>query len=194
MAEEPQISASTQEHENKQKVEAEPETESDIATAAPTAPPTPPDGGTKAWLAVFAACLSFLIAWGPSTGFGAFQEYYIDQLLSNHSAFDISWIGTVNAFFLISTGVLAGPLFDRGYLLHLMALGHFMVALGMMMLSLADKFYQVMLSFGFCVGIGSGLLYVPAIALINTTFTTKRALAMGIVTCGASIGECMVFL
>jgi MFS family permease len=152
--------------------------------------PGPPDGGTKAWLAVFAAYLSFLIAWGPSTGFGAFQEHYIDQLLSSHSASDISWIGTVNAFFLISTGVVAGPLFDRGYLLHLMALGHFMVIFGMMMVSLAVEYYQIMLAFGFCVGIGSGLLYVPAIALVNTTFSTKRALAMGFVTCGASVGEC----
>ncbi|KAH8722837.1 putative MFS monocarboxylate transporter [Phaeosphaeriaceae sp. PMI808] len=186
MAEETRASSS--EKETKENVNAEIQTNFDVATATTRAPLAPPDGGTKAWLAVVAACLSFLIAWGPSTGFGAFQEYYIDQLFSDYSAFAISWIGTVNAFFLISTGVLAGPLFDRGYLIHLMALGHFMVVFGMMMLSLADKFYQVLLAFGFCVGIGSGLLYVPAIALVNTTFSTKRALAMGIVTCGASIG------
>ena len=150
--------------------------------------PQPPNGGLSAWLSVFAAFLLFLIAWGPSTGFGTFQAYYQRDLLSTFSPSVISWIGTVNATLLISAGVLAGPLFDRGYVRHLMALGCFMAVFGEMMLSLSTEYYQIMLAQGFCSGIGAGLLYVPGIALINTTFTTKRALAMGLVTSGASLG------
>jgi len=148
----------------------------------------PPDGGTIAWLFVFAAFLLFFVTWGPSSSIGAFQDYYQRELLSHYTPSGISWIGTVNATFLISTGVLAGPLFDRGYIRHLMLLGSIGVVFGQMMLSLSTEYYQIMLSQGFCMGIGSGLIYVPAIAMVNTQFTTKRAIAMGLVTTGASLG------
>ena len=37
-------------------------------------------------------------------------------------------------------------------------------------------------------GIGSGILYIPSLALVAASFTTKRALAVTIVTAGSSIG------
>ena len=155
----------------------------------PNAPSALPNGGTKAWLSTLASFLLFLIAWGPSTSFGAFQDFYQSSILAEYSPSAISWIGTVNATLLISVGILAGPLFDRGYVRQLAAVGCFMAVLGEMMLSLSTDYYQIMLSQGFCSGIGSGLLYVPAIALINTMFTTKRSVAMGLATCGTSLGK-----
>ncbi len=168
--------------------------ESTVTSEEKQEPPQPPNGGTPAWLSTFAAFLLFLISWGPSTGFGAFQNYYQQDLLADYSPSTIAWIGTVNATLLISSGVIAGPLFDRGYVHHLMGLGCFMAVLGEMMLSLSTKYYQIMLSQGFCSGIGSGLLYVPSIALVNTMFTTKRGVAMGIVTSGASLGMALFFI
>ena len=166
--------------------------ESAVANQGKQEPPEPPNGGTLAWLSTFAAFLLFLVSWGPSTGFGAFQNYYQRNLLAEYSPSTIAWIGTVNATLLISSGVVAGPLFDRGYVRHLMVLGCFMAVLGEMMLSLSTKYYQIMLSQGFCSGVGSGLLYVPSIALVNTMFTTKRGVAMGMVTSGASLGRTLV--
>ncbi len=156
--------------------------------SAPPSPPAPPNGGTVAWLFVLAAFLLFVITWGPAAGIGAFQDFYQSDLLADYSPSAISWIGTVNATFLISAGVLTGPLFDRGYVRSLMLLGAAMVVVGQMMLSLSTQYYQIMLSQGFCIGIGAGLIYVPAIAKVNTSFTTRRAIAMGIVTSGASLG------
>ncbi|TAQ89916.1 hypothetical protein B7494_g1762 [Chlorociboria aeruginascens] len=169
-----------------QAVNGQPQFKDETRSAPASPPPQPPNGGTVAWLFVVAAFLLFVITWGPSAGAGAFQDYYQRELLAQYTPSAISWIGTVNATFLISTGVLAGPLFDRGYVRHLMLLGSFMVVFGQMMLSLSTKYYQVMLSQGFCIGIGAGLIYVPAIAMVNTQFTTRRAIAMGLVTSGAS--------
>lgn len=166
--------------------------ESALAPQGKQEPPEPPNGGTLAWLSTLAAFLLFLVSWGPSIGFGAFQNYYQRNLLAEYSPSTIAWIGTVNATLLISSGVVAGPLFDRGYVRHLMVLGCFMAVLGEMMLSLSTEYCQIMLSQGFCSGIGSGLLYVPSIALVNTMFTTKRGVAMGIVTSGASLGRSLL--
>lgn len=56
------------------------------------------------------------------------------------------------------------------------------------MLSLATEYYQIILALGVCNGIGAGLVYVPTLAFVNVSFTSRRAIAMGLVTAGASIG------
>ncbi|KAE8366298.1 major facilitator superfamily domain-containing protein [Aspergillus caelatus] len=162
--------------------------ETAIVPPASSPAASPPNGGIAAWLGVFAGFLLFFTTWGFSTAYGAFQHFYRTDLLRDSSPSQLSWIGTVNAFFLISTGVIAGPLFDRGFLIHLMVAGCFLTTLGLMMLSLSQKYYQVLLSQGFCCGIGSGLIYVPALSLVLTSFTSRRGIALGMVTCGASIG------
>jgi MFS family permease len=169
----------------------QPQAEEFPAPAPPSASasaPAPPNGGLAAWSGVFASFLLFLTTWGFSTAFGAFQSYYQSDLLHTSSASRIAWVGTVNAFFLISTGVIAGPLFDRGYLHHLMIAGCFLTTFGLMMLSLSTQYYQVFLSQGVCCGLGSGLIYVPALSLVSTRFTTRRGIAVGLVTSGASVG------
>ena len=164
---------------------------SPVANEVKQEAPQAPNGGPLAWEYTLAAFLLFLISWGPSTGFGAFQNYYQRKLLAEYLPSTIAWIGTVNDTLLISSGVLAGPLLDRGYVRHLMVLGCFMAVLGEMMLSLSTKYYQIMLSRDFCSGIGSGLLYVPSIAVVNTMFTTNRVVEMGVVTSGTSLGSAL---
>ncbi|OGM47169.1 MFS monocarboxylate transporter [Aspergillus bombycis] len=159
---------------------------SERPSAAVTA--EPPNGGLAAWSGVFASFLLFITTWGFSTTLSAFQSYYQSDLLSTSSPSRIAWVGTIQAFFLISTGVITGPLFDRGYLHHLMIAGCFLTTLGLMLLSLSTEYYQVFLSQGVCYGVGSGLIYVPALSLVSTRFTTRGGIAVGLVTSGASIG------
>ena len=152
------------------------------------APPQPPDGGLHAWLSVVGACLVFFNAWGLVQAFGAYQSYYSTSLLESYSASNISWIGTIQAFLLVFVGIVTGPIFDRGYLRTLLLIGAALMVFGMMMLSLATDFYQVMLAQGVCVGLGSGVLYTPALAQITVSFTKHRALAIGLSTTGVGLG------
>lgn len=85
-------------------------------------------------------------------------------------------------------GLMTGPLTDRGYLRPVMIVGHFMVVFGMLMLSFSTKYYQIMLAQGFCVGLGAGAINIPAFALISSKFTTRRPIAIGCASTGASIG------
>ncbi|KAK9859904.1 putative transporter [Penicillium brevicompactum] len=66
--------------------------------------------------------------------------------------------------------------------------GSFFGAFGMMMLSLANHYYAIFLSQGVCMGFGFGLLYVPSITLVSRSFTTRRAVALGVSTSGAPAG------
>ena len=88
------------------------------------------------------------------------------------------------------TGILTGPVFDMGYHRTLLCLGAFLNVLGMITLSFATQYYQVFLAQGVCVGLGSGIVYVPSLALIAASFTKRRQIAVALVTSGTSFGIC----
>ena len=68
-------------------------------------------------------------------------------------------------------------------------IGNFLVVFGVMMTSLGTKYYQIFLSQGVCVGIGAALIWVPSLANIVASFPpAERALPMGVVAAGSSIG------
>ncbi|KAI8949872.1 major facilitator superfamily domain-containing protein [Xylaria longipes] len=150
--------------------------------------PSPPDGGAEGWIVVLAGFFIFVNSWGISSTFGVFLEYYRSELLQGNSSSRLAWVGSVQSTFVTIMGLVTGPLTDRGYLRPVMISGHFMVVFGMFMLSLATKYYQVLLAQGFCVGIGAGAINIPAFALISAKFTTRRPIALGCASTGASIG------
>ncbi|RAH78996.1 MFS monocarboxylate transporter [Aspergillus japonicus CBS 114.51] len=158
------------------------------AKPADTAPPPPPDGGLTAWLQVVAAFFLFFNSWGLLNAYGVFQSYYQSDLIPGYSSSAITWIGTVQGFTLLLVGVIVGPIFDKGYLRSIVAVGTFMVVFGMMMTSLSTKYYQLFLAHGVTVGIGCAFLFLPSIAIVATYFTSRRAVATGITASGGSIG------
>lgn len=125
---------------------------------------------------------------GFTFAFGLFQNYYETDLLRDMNPSAISWVGTTGSYLLIVTGVISGPLFDLGFYRVMLFGGAAVSTFGCMMLSLSTKYYQILLSQGICMGLGCGVLYVPGLALVSRSFTTRRAVALGIVTCGAPIG------
>lgn len=86
-------------------------------------------------------------------------------------------------------GVVTGPIFDRGYIRELLIIGTIITVLGVMMLSLAREYYQILLTQGVCIGIGSAILYVPSISLVASRFEKRRALAVFVATSGTAVGS-----
>jgi MFS family permease len=64
--------------------------------------------------------------------FGVYQTYYQSSLLADHTASEISWIGTFQAFLLVSLSLVAGPIFDRGHFRILLIVGTFLTVFGIM--------------------------------------------------------------
>ncbi|KAF3761888.1 hypothetical protein M406DRAFT_64971 [Cryphonectria parasitica EP155] len=148
----------------------------------------PPNGGLQAWLQVFGGFWIYFNTWGLIMTFGVFQTYYESNLISQYTPSSISWIGTIQVFLLIEVGIISGPLYDQGYLRHLITAGALLLSLGFMMASLAKEYYAIFLSLGVCSGIGMGLLFFPGISAFTTYFTTRRGLANGLAASGSGIG------
>jgi len=144
----------------------------------------------QAWLTVFGAWWISSICFGYANAFGVYQTYYVTVLLPSSSTSAISWIGSLQAFFLFSTGIVAGPLFDAGYCRH-MLIGGSILYVGCVFAQAQvqqDAYYQVFLSQGLGQGIAMGLLYLPGMAVILQYFKKKSAVAIGIAFTGSSIG------
>ncbi|KAJ5373779.1 Major facilitator superfamily domain general substrate transporter [Penicillium concentricum] len=139
-------------------------------------------------LQVLGAFFIFFNVWGLNLAFGTFQSFYALSYIPTSTSSDIAWIGTVQSWLLIVGGLLSGPLFDLGYNQSMIIIGSILGVMGMMMLSLAHEYYAMFLSQGVCVGLGFGLLYVPAMALVSRSFTTRRAVALGVSSSGAPVG------
>ncbi|KAI5862042.1 putative MFS monocarboxylate transporter [Durotheca rogersii] len=148
----------------------------------------PPDGGLTAWLQVLGSYSLYFNTWGTVNTFGVYQTYYETELLQHMSPSAISWIGSIQSFLLLAVGVISGPLYDGGRLHLLLTAGLVLITVGMMMTSICKEYWQIVLAQSICVGVGTGCLYIPSVAIIPEYFSRRKALAMGIVTSGSSFG------
>lgn len=155
--------------------------------SGPPGPP-PPNGGLAAYTQVAASFFVFFNTWGVLNTFGVFQTYYESGALFTESSSNISWIGSVQSYCLLLVGLIAGPIYDRGYLRALLGVGSCLIVFGFMMLSLCTAFWQAVLAQGFCIGIGAGLLFVPSLAVLPSYFSTRLGLALGLAASGSSFG------
>ncbi|KAJ7263671.1 major facilitator superfamily domain-containing protein [Mycena haematopus] len=149
-----------------------------------------PEGGTQAWATVAGAFIVQFCGFGYTTSFGVYQDFYTREYLSQYSASAISWIGSINAFLIISGGLVAGRFYDRGHFYLLVCGGALLQSFSLFMLSFCkpQQLYQIFLAQGLGAGIGSGVMYVPSIAVVSHYFQRRRALAMVIVATGSSLG------
>lgn len=122
------------------------------------------------------------------TAFGVFQLYYPTHPLPTTSPSTISWIGTMQGFFLAVTSIFAGCVLDRGHPKLLVLCGSFFVVLGLMTTSACKTYWQFMLAQGVCVGIGAGQLFIVAVGVLPGWFARRRALATGLAATGSSLG------
>lgn len=156
-------------------------------TPAPSPQATRKDGGMAAWLTILGCFLAFFASFGFVTSFGVFQSYY-ESALPNTSASSISWIGSFQLWCItgmaIPSVILNCHLGPRATL----AIGAFLTVFGVMMASLADRYYQFLLAHGVCAGVGIGLTFLPIVGLPNQWFDKRRGLAVGLAIGGSSVG------
>lgn len=150
-------------------------------------PGPPPDGGTRAWLQILAGFLINSITWGYSASFGVYQLHYTTSLSLPKS--QVSWIGSIQVFLTFFVGTLSGRAADAGYAQHTALLGSVMIVLGTFITSLATAYWQVFLTQGLCTGLGMGVLFMPAVAVISSYWKRNKALALALAGSGSGVGS-----
>ncbi|KAI0893157.1 MFS general substrate transporter [Annulohypoxylon nitens] len=157
-----------------------------ISTKSSWNPGPPPDGGRVAWIACLCGHLAIMNTWGFINSFGVFQTYYVSMLGRAQS--DVSWIGSIQVFLTFFIGTFTGRMTDAGFFRPVLIAGTAFMTLGIFTTSVATQYWQLILSQGICMGLGSGFIFCPAISTVSTYFSKKRSLAIGITACGSVSG------
>ncbi|OTA82741.1 hypothetical protein M434DRAFT_24944 [Hypoxylon sp. CO27-5] len=141
-----------------------------------------------AWLQVLGAFCLNLNTWGLMNAYGTFQTYYELDFLRSYTSSNIAWIGSTQAFLLFLVSIVAGPIFDMGYLRPLLYIGSLLMVVGMFLVSISNKYYEIFLTQAVMMGLGFGCLYLPAPAVVSQYFHASTALAMGASSAGSAVG------
>ena len=89
-------------------------------------------------------------------------------------------------------GSVSGRATDAGYFRVTFVTGSVLQLMGIFMTSFCTEYWHLFLAQGLCTGLGNGLLFCPALALISTYFDKNRALALAVAASGNATGG-MVF-
>lgn len=133
--------------------------------------------------------MGFLVlfsTWGYANSFGAFQAYYTQTLPESPST--ISWIGGIQVFLSLTIGIFSGRLLDAGIFMPTFFVGIVLQVLGIFLMSISTRYWQLFLTQGVLSGFGAGIYFTPAISLVNTYFDKRRGLAVGLATAGNAAG------
>ncbi|KAL8835766.1 MAG: hypothetical protein Q9205_000452 [Flavoplaca limonia] len=149
---------------------------------------SPPNGGSRAWLVVLGGWCCYLSSYGWLSSIGVFQTYYEQNLLRSYPSSTIAWILSVQVFILNGMAPINGKIFDSHGSNALITIGTFLHVFGIMMISLSAQYYQLFLAQSVCSGIGSAMIFHGATNAVSTWFSSRRGLALGLASSGASIG------
>ncbi|OCB92287.1 MFS general substrate transporter [Sanghuangporus baumii] len=149
-----------------------------------------PLGRRKAWFTVFGSCLLTFCSVGIPTSFGVFQDFYTRTWLNNCTASQISWIGSMQLFLELCFAPIAGILFDSKRFRATVIIGCVLLTFSFFLVSLSRQhvFYQLFLSQGIGMGLGIGLLYLPAATVVSQHFKARKSFAMGLVSASGPLG------
>lgn len=113
-----------------------------------------------------------------------FQTYYTGLLGRPPS--DVSWIGSLDIFLLFFVGTLTGCLIDAGYFRLVFLSGSALLVVGIFTVSACTTYWQFLLAQGLCLGVAHGCLFCPTLTVLSTYFVRRRALVLGIASCGTA--------
>lgn len=149
---------------------------------------TYPEGGLRAWLVVLGSFSGMVASFGNLNSTGTFQAYLSTHQLVHESPSAIGWIFSIYAFFTFFCGVQIGPVFDAYGPRWLVFAGSVLLFGGMMGVAESTKLWHFILTFSVLCGIGSSLIFTPAIGSIAHFFYKRRAATTGLAATGGSMG------
>ncbi|MCJ1311067.1 hypothetical protein MMC25_004737 [Agyrium rufum] len=149
---------------------------------------TYPEGGLAAYLVVLGSFAGMLACFGLMNTVGVFQAYLSRNQLASYSESEIGWIFSLYVFLSFFCGVQIGPVFDAQGPRWLILAGSICLIAGVMGVAESTKYYEFIITFSVLGGLGTSLIFTPAISAIGHWFRAKRGAATGLAATGGSVG------
>ncbi|KAI9346625.1 major facilitator superfamily domain-containing protein [Obelidium mucronatum] len=145
-----------------------------------------PDGGFTAWMTVLAGFIAHFVLFGIVYSFGVYNAHYLDMGVG--SPFEVALIGSASTVFIPGLGIISGKLSANYGYQRMILLGSLLLSGGIFLASFTKSLALLVLTQGCLFGIGSSIVYFPALNLPSQWFKKRRALAIGICASGTGLG------
>jgi len=149
---------------------------------------TYPEGGREAWLCVCGSFCGLASALGLMNSIGVYQAHLSTHQLHGQTESAIGWIFGIYAFLSFFCGIQIGPIFDAKGPRWLVFAGSVLIMATYLLLGVCSEYWHFLIVFGLLGGIGSSLVFTPAIAAVGHFFLRKRGQCTGLATVGGSLG------
>lgn len=140
----------------------------------------------EGWKVVAATHVLTAVTFGAAYSFSATFPGLAAEFSASRG--ETALVFSISAFLFYSLGAIAGPLADRWSPRSLVLPGLAAMILGYIGASRAGSLLSLYIWYGFGVGFGIGLSYVPALGVVQSWFIRKRSQASGIATAGLGLG------
>jgi MFS family permease len=136
-----------------------------------------------------------MVALGMMNTIGTYHAYISTHQLSPSASASttttessLGWVFGLYAFLAFFAGIQIGPIFDAYGPRHLVLAGSLLLLLSQLLLGLCVAYWHFVVVFGLLGGLGTSLVFTPAISAIGHFFLTKRGQATGLAAAGGSMG------
>ncbi|VDO34676.1 unnamed protein product [Haemonchus placei] len=151
--------------------------------------PYSPDGGWG-WMVVIGTFFIHVVADGFTYSFGVLVDTLMKEFNSDNTV--VALIISLLAGFTLGSGPVASWVCNMYGCRVTAIIGAIIASAGCTASYFATAMWHIIVSVGIIIGIGSGLMYCPAIVSVTKYFEKRRSLATGISITGAGVGT-MVF-
>ncbi|XP_053315917.1 monocarboxylate transporter 14 isoform X2 [Spea bombifrons] len=139
-----------------------------------------------AWMVVLSSFLVHLLVMGSQMALGILNMEWLEEF--NQSRGLTAWVSSLNMGITLIVGPFIGLFINTCGCRKTAMIGGFLTSLGWVLSAYATNVHFLFFTFGVTAGIGSGMVYLPAVVMVGQYFQKHRALAQGLSTTGTGFG------
>lgn len=142
------------------------------------------------WFILATTTMTSLLVWGFYYSLGVFFEDL--QRTFNANRADVSLVSSICIFTVYIMSMAYGWATDRFSPRIVLGIGGVFSFFGLLFASRAAELWQLYITLGFMVGLGTGATLVPHVSLLSRWFVKRRGLAIGIMAAGSGAGMTII--
>ncbi|KAG8445502.1 hypothetical protein GDO86_010315 [Hymenochirus boettgeri] len=168
----------------------EKELDQDVKSGARTKRLNPNIDRGWAWMVVLSSFLVHLLVMGSQMALGILNMEWLEEF--NQSRGLTAWISSLSMGITLIVGPIIGLFINTCGCRKTAMIGGFLTSVGWVLSAFAPNVHFLFFSFGVTAGIGSGMVYLPAVVMVGQYFHKRRALAQGLSTTGTGFGTFLI--
>ncbi|KAM9316440.1 monocarboxylate transporter 14 [Gastrophryne carolinensis] len=145
-----------------------------------------------AWMVVLSSFFVHLLVMGSQMALGILNMEWLEEF--NQSRGLTAWVSSLTMGITLIVGPFIGLFINTCGCRKTAMIGGFLTSLGWVLSAFATNIHFLFLTFGVTAGIGSGMVYLPAVVTVGQYFHKHRALAQGLSTTGTGFGTFLITL